>query len=164
MSQKIKYEFNNLGVVEINNKEVERSPFLDKGGDLLITHNLDKSVAFLMASDRTDATAAQKGWETVTYKNNKNNKSKNNTQGSGTKLSLILKKGGSTDNTVPTAESSQVSSITGSKEDSIDKKIHSKGIQKYLLEGKLNEKELQELIEDLVTQGAATAEELNTTK
>ena len=61
MSQKITYEFNNLGVVEMNNKEVERSPFLDKGGDLLITHNLDKLVAFSMASDRTDATAAQDG-------------------------------------------------------------------------------------------------------
>ena len=47
MSPKIKYEFNNLGVVKMNNMVVERSPFLDKGGDLLITHNLDKSVAFL---------------------------------------------------------------------------------------------------------------------
>ena len=90
MSQKIKCEFNNLGVVEMNKTEVERSPFLDKGGDLLITHNLDESVAFSMASDRTDATVAQEGWETVTYKNNKNNKKKNNTQGYGTKLSSIL--------------------------------------------------------------------------
>ena len=81
MSQKIKYEFNNLGVVEINNKKVERTPFLDKGRDSLITHNLDELVAFSIASDRTDATAAQEGWETVTYKNNKNKKKNNNTQG-----------------------------------------------------------------------------------
>ena len=98
MSQKIKYEFNNLGVVEMNNTEVERSPFLDKGGDSLITHNMDKSVVFSIASDRTGASAAQEGWETVTSKNNKNNKKKNNNQGNGTKLSSILKKGGLTDN------------------------------------------------------------------
>ena len=79
-------------------------------------------------------------------------------------MSSILKKEGSTDNTVPTAELSQVSSITGSTEDFIDKKIKSEGIQKYLMEGKLNKKELQELIKDLVTQGAAAAEEPNTTK
>ena len=164
MSQKIKYEFNNLGVVEMTNKEVERSPFLDKGGDLLITHNLEKLVAFSMVSDRTDATAAQEGWETVTYKNNKNNKKKNNTQNGSTTLSSILKRGGATDNTVPTEESSQVSSITGSTEDFIDKKIQSEGIQKYLLEGKLNKNEIRELIKDLVTQGAAAAEEPNTTK
>ena len=63
----------------MNNTGAERSPFLGKGGDLLITHNLDKLVAFLMASDRTDATAAQESWATVTYKNNKNNNKKNNT-------------------------------------------------------------------------------------
>ena len=42
MTQQIKYEFNNLGVVEMKNKSVERPSFLDKGGDSFITHNLDK--------------------------------------------------------------------------------------------------------------------------
>ena len=79
-------------------------------------------------------------------------------------MSSIQKKGGSTVSTVPTAESSQVSSITGSTEDFIDMKIRSDGIQKYLMEGKLNEKELQELIKDPVTPGAAAVEEPNTTK
>ena len=168
MSQKIKYEFNNMGVVEMNKTVTERSPFLDKGGDSIITHNLDKSVTFSIASDRTDATAAkEQGWETVTYKNknkNKNkNKKQNNNQTGATALPSILKKGG-TDNTVPTAESSQVSSITGSTEDFIDKKINSEGIKKYILEGKLNENELWQLIKDLVTQGAAEDEEPNKTK
>ena len=164
MSQKIKYEFNNLGVVEMTNKVTERSPFLDKGGDSIITHNLDKSVAFLMASDRTDATAVQEGWETVTNKSNKNNKKQNNTQKGATTLPSILKKGGTTDNTTPTAESSQVSSLTGSTEDLIDKKIQSVGIKKYLLDSKLNKTELLELIKDVVTHGAAAAEEPNKTK
>ena len=57
----------------------------------------------------------------------------------------MLKKGGSTGSTISTAKSSQVSSITGSTEDFIDKKIKSDGIQKYLMEGNLNEKELQTL-------------------
>ena len=162
MSQKIKYEFNNIGVVEMNKTVTERSPFLDKGGNSIITHNVDKSVVFSIASDRTDTTAAkEQGWETVTYKNK--NKKQNNNQTGATALPSILKKGG-TDSTVPTVESSLVSSITGYTEDFIDKKINSEGIKKYILEGKLNENELWQLIKDLVTQGAAEAEEPNKTK
>ena len=65
MIQKIKYEFNNLGVVEMNT-QADKSPYLVKGGNLVITHNLEMLVVFSIASDRMDG-GSESEWETVSY-------------------------------------------------------------------------------------------------
>ena len=129
-----KYKFNNIAVLEKNVEE--KTPFLDKGGNSVITHDLNKSIAFSIGSDRIDVDSEPK-WEKVSY-----NKKKT------TKTPSILKRGGRTVMTAST-QASHISSLTDSTKMIIEQRMDSDMIQQFLKSGKLAEEELRQLIREI---------------